>query len=117
MERRINCNTLNDNTINSLYTDSDVAAILMLPTKMVQKLVREGKLACVQITPRIRRFTPEQVQQYIDSHSSTSPVDKKASRPVSSPPKKGGDHRKRGEKTGVSKACQLDQLKEEMRQW
>ena len=74
-----------------LYTDADVANILLLPKKMIHKLVRERKLACVQITPRIRRFTPEQVQQYIDSHSTPPSVDKKDPRPVSSPARKGGE--------------------------
>jgi hypothetical protein len=40
MEKRNNNLTeLNERTTHILYTDSDVAAILMLPTKMVQKLV------------------------------------------------------------------------------
>ncbi|MBI5249101.1 MAG: helix-turn-helix domain-containing protein [Desulfomonile tiedjei] len=97
-----------------LYTDSDVANILLLPKKMIHKLVREKKLACVQITPRIRRFTPEQVQQYIDSHSTPPPVDKKDSRPVSSPPRKGGDAKEsRLEKAKDSWAS----LKKEMSRW
>ena len=37
-----------------------------------------------------RRFTPEQVQQYIESQSTAIHVDKKEPRPVSSRPKKGG---------------------------
>lgn len=77
-----------------LYTAADVAGILLVPEKTVNKLVREKKLACVQVTPRMRRFTPEQVQQYIDSHSSTIAVDRKDSRPISSPPRKGGEPRK-----------------------
>ena len=95
----------------------EVAKMLVISLKTVHKLVRERKLACVQVTARDRRFTPEQVQQYIESRSTGIRVDKKAPPKVSSRPKKGGDYRKRGEKTGVSKACLLDQLKEEMRQW
>lgn len=117
MERQIRNNSAKCDASCILYTDVDVANILLLPKKMIHKLVRDKKLACVQISPRIRRFTPEQVQQYIDSHSTPPPVDKKGTRPVLSAPKKGGDHRNRGEKTGVSKACLLDQLREEMRQW
>jgi hypothetical protein len=40
-----------DRTTRSLYTDSDVANILLLPQKLIHKLVREKKLACVQISP------------------------------------------------------------------
>lgn len=86
-----------------LYTDADVANMLLLPKKVIHKLVREKKLGCVQITPRIRRFTPEQVQQYIDCHSTPPPVDKKDSRPVSSPPRKGGEKSIRVSGTGLLK--------------
>lgn len=97
-----------------LYTAADVSNILLVPIKMIHNLVRQGKLACVQVTPRIRRFTPEQVQQYIDSHSTPPPVDKKDSRPVSSPPRKGGDTEGcPKEKTKDSWAS----LQKEMSQW
>jgi excisionase family DNA binding protein len=74
-----------------LWRVSDVARILALSSKSVHKLVREGKLPCVQVTDRERRFTPEQVQQYIESRSTGIRVDKKAASPVSSRPKKGGE--------------------------
>jgi excisionase family DNA binding protein len=96
---------------------TDTAAILGVSPKTVHKLVRERKLACVQVTTRERRFTYQQVEDYIRSQSTAVRVDKRDPRPVQSYPKKGGDYRKRGEKTGVSKACLLDQLREEMRQW
>ncbi len=68
----------------------DVAKILDISSKTVHKLVREGKLPCVQVTARERRFTPEQIQQYIESQSTAIRVDKKAAPAVSSRPKKGG---------------------------
>lgn len=116
MERQNTSNSAecDDRAACTLYTVANVANILLLPVKMIHKLVREKKLACVQLTPRIRRFTPEQVQQYIDSHSTSPPVDKKASRPVSSPPRKGSDAKEsRIEKTEDSWAS----LKEEMSRW
>jgi hypothetical protein len=116
MERQMKNNSAkcDDHATCILYTAADVSNILLVPTKMTHNLVRQGKLACVQITPRIRRFTPEQVQQYIDSHSTPSPVDKKDSRPVSSPPMKGGDAKEsRLEKTKDSWAS----LKKEMSRW
>lgn len=99
-----------DCNFNSLYTDAQVADMLLLPKKTVQKLVREKKLACVQITSRIRRFTPEQVRGYIDSHSTPISVDKKDSRPVSSPPRKGGE---KSRFVGVSGK----DLRKEMKKW
>ena len=74
-----------------LLEPKEVASMLKISLKAMQKLVREGKLACVQVTTRERRFTPEQVQQYIESQSTGIHVDKKAAPAVSSRPKKGGE--------------------------
>jgi excisionase family DNA binding protein len=101
-----------ENTIGSampaLSRASDVARILGVSTKTVHKLVREKKLACVQVTPRERRFTHEQVQNYIRSQSTSVRVDKKEPRPVKSHPKKGG-----AKSIGVSGT----DLRKEMRSW
>lgn len=83
-----------DSGMLALWQASDVAHILGISVKTVHKLVREGMLACVQVTARERRFTPEQVQDYIRSQSTEVRVDKKDPRPVKSPPKKGGIKRK-----------------------
>jgi excisionase family DNA binding protein len=77
-----------------LMDSKHVAAILTISPRTVHKLAREGKLACVQVTARERRFTPEQVQQYIRSHSTEVRVDKGVPRPVQSPLKKGVIKRK-----------------------
>jgi excisionase family DNA binding protein len=77
-----------------LLEPRDVARIMKITLKAVHKLVRDGKLQCVQVTARERRFTPEQVQQYIESRSTEVRFDKKAAPTVSSPPKKGGEPRK-----------------------
>ena len=45
----------------------DVAQLLGISVKTVHKLVRDGKLGCVQVTTKDRRFTQEQVQSYIES--------------------------------------------------
>ena len=73
-----------------LWTALDVALFLGISTKTVHKLVREGKLACVQVTARERRFTHEQVEDYMRSQTTAVRVDKLDSRPVRSTPKKGG---------------------------
>ncbi len=71
----------------------DVAEILGISVKTVHKLVREGKLGCVQVTSKDRRFTEEQVRAYIDAQSKgihEVRVDRKHAPRVSSGPKKGG---------------------------
>ncbi len=90
-----------------LMDAEDVAKILRIAKKTVHKLVREGKLGCVQVTEKDRRFTLEQVQDYIDCQSVTVRFDRKAPKTLSSP-------RKGGEKSvGFSRT----DLREEMRSW
>jgi len=52
--------------IPQLMNAQDVALILKIAPKTVHKLVRRGKLGCVRVTEKDRRFTREQVQAYID---------------------------------------------------
>jgi excisionase family DNA binding protein len=92
----------------ALLNVSDVATLLGVSEKTVNRLVREKKLACVQVTARERRFTHEQVQAYIQSQSTSVRVDKKHHRPVLSRPKKGG---------AKSVGCSRTDLREEMRSW
>jgi excisionase family DNA binding protein len=98
-----------DKRLPALWHASDVAQILGISVKTVHKLVREKKLACVQVTSRDRRFTDEQVREYIRSQSTELRVDKKDPRPVQSRPKKGGDRKS----VGLSRT----DLREEMRSW
>ncbi len=69
---------------------TDVALLLGISVKTVHKLVREGKLACIQVTVRERRFTHEQVEDYIRSKTTSVRVDRRPPSPVESPSKKGG---------------------------
>ncbi len=94
--------------IFSLLSVKDVAEILGISVKTVNKLVREGKLGCVQVTAKERRFTEEQVQAYIEAQTKVIRVDKERGRSVSSEPKKGGE-----KSLGFSRRS----LIEEMRQW
>jgi excisionase family DNA binding protein len=94
--------------LQSLLCPVDVAGVLGVSSKTVHKLVRDGKLSCVQVTGRERRFTQEQVQDYIRSQTMSVRVDKKPRRPLSSPPRKGGE--KSFGSNGVS-------LREEIKQW
>jgi excisionase family DNA binding protein len=91
-----------------LMNAEDVAKILKIAPKTVHKLVREGKLGCVQVTEKDRRFTPEQVQAYIDSQTVNVRIDKKKAVAVKFSPPKGGE-----KSLGVSRTS----LQEEMSQW
>jgi hypothetical protein len=99
-----------DTRLPALLRACDVAQILRISVKAIHKLVREKKLYCVQVTSRERRFTPEQVQEYISAHSTEARVDKKPAPTVSSRPRKGGD---RAQSVGVNGK----DLREEMRRW
>ena len=71
----------------------DVAQLLGISVKTVHKLVRDGKLGCVQVTTKDRRFTQEQVQHYIESCTTNAPakIDRESSVRVRSQPPKGGE--------------------------
>ena len=101
-------NHAESSSIERLLTVAAVASILGISPKTVHKLVRERKLACVQVTARERRFTQEQVQEYIRSQSTKVRVDKRVPRAVQSPPKKGG-----AKSSGVTRA----ELRKELRSW
>ena len=97
--------------ISQLLTPTDVAGILGVSVKTVHKLVRDGKLGCVQVTGKERRFTEEQVKAYVQTQSRRPEevrIDTPRTRRVSSKPKKGGER-----SFGVSKA----DLRKEMSQW
>lgn len=97
--------------IQRLLSPKDVAQILGISVKTVNKLVREGKLGCVQVTAKERRFTEEQVRAYIEAQSKGKQeerVDRKLAPRVSSVPEKGGE-----KSLGFSRRS----LREEMRQW
>ncbi len=92
-----------DVNLECLLSPQEVAGLLQVSVKTVHKLVREKRLSCVQVTSRERRFTPEQVQEYIRSHSTSVSVDKKDPRPIQSPPEKGGEKSIRVSGTGLLK--------------
>ena len=97
-------------SIGRLLTAVTVATILGVSPKTIHKLVREKKLACVQVTSRDRRFTHEQIQEYIQSQSTSVRVDKKDPRPVQSLPKKGGLERKSAGDVGTDLVKEIRSL-------
>ncbi len=97
--------------ISKLLSVREVAEILGISAKTVNKLAREGKLGCVQVTTKERRFTEGQVRAYVTAQSRGPEqvrIDTPRATQVSSPPKKGGER-----SFGVSKA----DLRKEMRLW
>jgi excisionase family DNA binding protein len=76
-----------------LLQPREVAQLLGISVKTVHKLVRDGKLGCVQVTARDRRFTQEQVRCYIESCTTNAPakIDRDRSVRVRSQPPKGGE--------------------------
>lgn len=93
-----------------LLTAKDVAARLLLREKMVHQLVRDGKLACVQITSRERRFTEKQVREFVERQSQQARVDKSVSSPLSSPQRKGGAERKSAGDVGTDLVKEIRSL-------
>ena len=61
-----------------LILPNQVAQILGVSVKTVHKLVREGALNCVEVRPRIRRFSSQHVEEFISSHSLKTPIAKAA---------------------------------------
>jgi len=93
-----------------LLEPKEVASMLMVSIKTVHKLVRSGKLGCVQVTSRDRRFTQEQIEEYIGSQSREVRVDKKEPRHVLSRPKKGGVERKSAGDVGADLVKEIRSL-------
>jgi excisionase family DNA binding protein len=80
-------------------TPHEVAAILKISVPRVHELVRFGKLACIQVNGRVRRFTSDQVADFIEARTlrrSVAPlvsVAPSASRVVRSAPEKRAEPR------------------------
>jgi len=58
-----------DKNRDRLFTAWDVAQILRIGRSTVYQLVKEGRLACVQVTKRNRRFTKEMVEEFVKSET------------------------------------------------
>jgi len=77
--------------VQKLLSARDVAEILGISVKTVNKLVREGKIGCVQVTAKERRFTEDQIRDYIESRTTKIQIDKRKPDRVKSQPPKGGE--------------------------
>ena len=93
-----------------------ISQMLGVSVKTVHKLCRTGTLRCVQITPKIRRVTMEQVEEYIEARSTKgmdTPPDESSSAPKTAP-------EIQGETEEINVNCydfDLIQLRKEMKQW
>ena len=63
--------------MEKLLNAEDVGDILGIAPKTVHKLARLGQLQSVRVTGRDRRFTVDQVQEYIESNTTDRTVDAK----------------------------------------
>jgi excisionase family DNA binding protein len=93
--------------IQKLLSAKDVAEILGISVKTVNKLVREAKLGCVQVTAKARRFTEEQLQAYIASWSTKVQIDRAIPDRVKSAAPKGGEKSYGDSRTSLLKEMSL----------
>lgn len=74
-------------------TVEDVAEQLHVKPKIVHQLVRDGRLACLQISPRERRFLPEHIEEFVQATTRPArgpkqlPVDERRQKRLPSPRK------------------------------
>jgi len=103
---------------NTLLTVNEVASRLHITPRTVHGLVRERKLSCVQVTPRLRLFHPEHGEAFIKSRTVSVPesaisIDTRTPAPVHSPAK----FFKREEEVRKSEGLDRAQLRREVASW
>ncbi|MGO9120496.1 MAG: helix-turn-helix domain-containing protein [Desulfomonilaceae bacterium] len=78
--------------LNLLLKPEQVAEYLGVSVKSVHQFVREGRLGCIQLSPKDRRFTEEQIQAFLQSRIIEPPkiVDKGPAESLPYRPKRGG---------------------------
>ncbi len=101
--------------LTPLLTPDQVAEYLGVSVKTVHGFVREGRLGCIQLSPRDRRFTEAQISEFLAGRTIEPPkksVDSGTLNRLPSPAKS----RQGGQKGSVGESVRA-QLREEMRQW
>jgi excisionase family DNA binding protein len=95
-----------------LLSPGQAARILGVKVRRVHALCREGKLEYVQVGPRDRRHTAEQLQRFIDRQtvSLPKPVDRKSPDKLLFPRKRGDKKKSTGDSLSERK-----RMKEELR--
>lgn len=100
--------------MNTLLTTEEVAAYLKIDIREVNFLCRQGRLQCIQISPRKRRFSSDMLDDFVAKNtlSTDSPVTVDTENYRRLPSNRKGGSKKSG--SGVSVRTQL---LEEMRSW
>ncbi|MGO9567207.1 MAG: helix-turn-helix domain-containing protein [Desulfomonilaceae bacterium] len=93
--------------VQKLLSARDVAEILGISVKTVNKLVRKAKLGCVQVTAKERRFSEEQIREYIESRTTKIQIDRTKPDRVKSQPPKGGEKSYGDSRTSLLKEMSL----------
>ena len=78
-------------SIPRLLRASEVAEILRISKKTVNKLAREGKLGCIQVTEKERRFSEEQYENMSNPAVPKVQIDRRIPKRVKSTTPKGGE--------------------------
>lgn len=89
-------------------TVEDVALLLQVPKPAVNRLVREGKLACFEISRKKRVFSMEHVHEFLESQLRPLPKKTSGKFAVRLPSRKKG-----GERSG-KKELDRAQIKKEL---
>lgn len=92
----------------TLLNPRQVAGILGISDRTVHQLCREGKLGYFQVDSKHRRFTQENIDEYLRSVSVRTRSSKKAVPPVSQPVKISQE---------FHKPVDRNSLREEMDKW
>lgn len=95
--------------IEKLLTVADASEFLQTSRRTVNKLCREGKLQYIQLSPRERRFTAQQLQSFVANRTLVQPKTVDAPAPSLLPCPRNALKSQRGEKRA--------QIREEMRKW
>ncbi len=101
-----------------LYSVGEVSELLKISERAVHSLVRQGKLGCIEITNRRRRFTEEHIREFLAASTRTPRTPKKVD--SVSPTLldyKAMEQIKRGGDPGLTGGSAKAALREEMRQW
>ncbi len=98
--------------MENILTTEQAAEYLFVRKSDIHKYVRQGKLDCVQLSFKVRRFTESQLDEFIQRQSTSKPkpIDSSQRVRLPSPPRK----KEGGEKsTGDSARA----IRKELRSW
>ncbi len=98
--------------LDTCLTPEQVAELLNIQVRAVHRLVRNKKLGCIQVDSKNRRFTKEQVEEFVQRQSVDipKPVDTSATQSLPFP-------RKGGANSTSHRADDLASIAEEIKSW